>query len=52
MLAAIIGTFCAEFDEKLAVPAVYGFVSTAEAVVGRPLSPVCRWLIARRTARR
>lgn len=42
----------AEFGERLAIPGVHGFVSPAEAVVGRPLTPVSVAGVARRTARR
>jgi hypothetical protein len=52
LLAAIIGAFCLELGERLAIPAVHGFVSTAEADVGRPLTPVSVAGAARRTARR
>jgi hypothetical protein len=36
----------------LSIPGVDGFPSTAEAVVGRPLTPVSVAGVARRTARR
>jgi hypothetical protein len=52
VLAAIIGAFCLELAEKYAVPGVYGFVATAEARVGRPLTPVSVAGVARRTTRR
>jgi hypothetical protein len=52
LLATIIGAFCVELGERLAVPGVYGLVSTAEARVGRPLTPVSVAGAARRTARR
>jgi hypothetical protein len=42
----------AEFGERRAIPGVHGFVSPAEAVVGRPLTPVSVAGVARRTARR
>jgi len=51
-LAAIISAFCLEVGERLSIPGVYGFVSTAEAVVGCPLTPVSFAGVARRTARR
>jgi hypothetical protein len=51
-LTAIIGAFCLELGERLAIPGVHGFVSTAEAIVGRPLTPLSYAGVARRTARR
>ena len=41
-----------EMGEHLFIRGVPGFVSTAEAVVGRPLSPVSVAGAARRTGRR
>ena len=41
-----------EFGEHLYVQGVPGLVSTAEAVVGRPLTPVSVAGVARRTGRR
>ena len=38
--------------ERRPVPADYRFISAAEAVVGRPLTPVSVAGVARRTARR
>jgi len=52
LLAAIIGTLCLEAGEKMSVPGVYGVVSPAEAVVGRPGTPRSVAGVARRTARR
>jgi len=52
LLAAIIGCFCLEGGERLSIPGVASFVSTAEAVVGRPLTPVSVAGVARRSARR
>jgi hypothetical protein len=52
LLAAIICAFCLEFGEKFEVPGVHSFISTAEAVVGRPLTPMSYAGVARRTARR
>jgi hypothetical protein len=51
-LAAIIGTLCLGLSDRLSGPASYRFVSTAEAIVGRPLTPVSVAGVARRTARR
>jgi hypothetical protein len=52
LVAALIGVCCLELGEKLSVPGVYGLVSSAEATVGRPLTPVSVAGVARRTARR
>jgi hypothetical protein len=41
-----------EFGEKLSLPGLYGVVSSAEAIVGRPLTPVSVAGVARRTVRR
>jgi hypothetical protein len=38
--------------ERLSIPGIHGFVSTAEAIVGRPLTPLSVAGVARRTARR
>jgi hypothetical protein len=38
--------------ERVSIPGLHGFVSVAEAVVGRPLTPVSVAGVARRTARR
>jgi hypothetical protein len=52
VLAIIICTFCLELGERFEIPGVHSFVSTAEAVVGRPLTPMSYAGVARRTARR
>ena len=41
-----------EIGEQLSIPGVNSFASTAEAVVGRPCTPVSVAGVARRTARR
>ena len=41
-----------ELGQHLSIHGVTGFVSTAEAVVGRPLTPVSVAGVARRSARR
>jgi hypothetical protein len=51
-LAVIIWSFCLELGERLEIPGVYGFVSKAQAVVGRPLTPMSAAGVARRTSRR
>jgi hypothetical protein len=52
LLAGAIGFFGLALGERLSVPGIRGFVSSAEAVVGRPLTPVSVAGVARRTARR
>ena len=52
LVAAIIGAFCLGFGERMSTPGGLGFVSTAQAVVGRPLTPVSAAGAARRTVRR
>ena len=41
-----------ELGQHMSIQGIPGFVSTAEAVVGRPLTPVSVAGVARRTARR
>jgi hypothetical protein len=52
LLAAIICGFCLDFGERLGIPGVHGFVATAQAIVGRPMTPMSVAGVARRTARR
>ena len=52
VLAAIIGALCLGLGERTSSPGGYGFVSDAEARVGRPLTPVSVAGAARRTVRR
>ncbi len=49
-LAAGLGGL--ELGEALSIPGVYGPVTSAEAIVGRPLTPVSYAGVARRTVRR
>ena len=48
----MLGLLAVEGGERLSVPGVSGFVATAEARVGRPLTPVSVAGAARRTTRR
>jgi hypothetical protein len=41
-----------EVGERLALPGIHSLIPSAEAVVGRPLTPVSVAGVARRTARR
>ena len=52
VLAALFGILCLELSERFLPSGMNGFVSTVEAVVGRPLTPVSVSGVARRTARR
>jgi hypothetical protein len=52
LLAIIICAFCLELGERFEIPGVHSFVSTAEAIIGRPLTPMSYAGVARRTARR
>jgi hypothetical protein len=49
---AILGIFIFGSGEKLSLVRDVGLVSSAQAVVGRPLTPVSVAGVARRTARR
>ncbi|MBB3237410.1 hypothetical protein [Phyllobacterium endophyticum] len=51
VLTGIVGFF-AEAGSELPYPGIPGFVTAAEARVGRPLTPVSVAGVARRTARR
>ena len=52
IFTGIIGLWGLELGERLSIPGVHSFVSTAEAIIGRPLSPVSVAGVARRTVRR
>lgn len=52
VLTGIIGVCGLELGERLSIPGVHGVVSSAEAIVGRPLTPVSVAGVARRTIRR
>jgi len=51
-LAWTLGIAALELGAQLSVSGVHGFVSKAEAVVGRPLTPVSVAGVARRSVRR
>jgi hypothetical protein len=51
-LAGLVGAICLVLSEKPTIRGIEGFVSRAEAVVGRPLTPVSVAGVARRSARR
>jgi hypothetical protein len=52
IVAAVFGVLYLAVGERFAAPKLFGFVSTAEAVVGRPVTPVSVAGVARRSARR
>jgi hypothetical protein len=52
LLTVCLIATCLEFGEQLSIPGISGIISSAEAVVGRPLTPVSVAGVARRTARR
>jgi hypothetical protein len=52
LLAGLIGAVCLALSDNSANRSASGFVSRAEAIVGRPLTPVSVAGVARRTARR
>ena len=52
LLVAIICAVSLELGERFEIPGVHGLVSRAEAIVGRPLTPMSYAGVARRTARR
>ena len=52
LLAGITCIVGFELGERLSIPSVESFISTAEARVGRPVSPVSVAGVARLTSRR
>ena len=52
VVAGIIVLCGLELGEQLSIPGVHSFVSTSEARVGRPLTPVSVAGVGRRTVRR
>ena len=50
--ALLLGLLTLEVGERLSVPGITSYVTTARAVVGRPLTPVSVAGVARRSARR
>jgi hypothetical protein len=51
-LVAVFGICGLELGAELQIPGVYGAVTDAQAVVGRPLTPLSYAGVARRTTRR
>ena len=52
LIALMLGLLAMDVGERLSVPGVSSYVATAEARVGRPLTPVSVAGVARRTTRR
>jgi len=52
LLFGTIGIFALELGEMLSIAPMQSFISSAHAVVGRPLTPVSVAGVARRTSRR
>jgi hypothetical protein len=52
LLTAFVGVLGLATGERFISPGVGQFISTAEAVVGRPLTPVSVAGVARRSSRR
>ena len=50
--ALMLGLLALAVGERFSVPGISGYVSTAKAIVGRPLTPVSVAGVARRSARR
>jgi hypothetical protein len=52
LLAGMIGIGGLKLGDQLSIPGFHGLIVSAEAVVGRPLTPVSVAGVARRTSRR
>jgi hypothetical protein len=52
LLAGVVGFIGLQAADKLTTPGSFSIVSTADARVGRPLTPVSVAGVARRTVRR
>lgn len=52
LVTGIIVVCGAELGERLSIPGVHSLIPTAEARLGRPLTPVSVAGVARRTVRR
>jgi hypothetical protein len=52
LLAGLIGIGGLDVGERLSIPGFHSLIASAEAVVGRPLTPVSVAGVARRTTRR
>jgi hypothetical protein len=52
LLVGTVGLLGFELGGRLSIPGMHSFISIAQAVVGRPLTPVSVAGVARRTSRR
>ncbi|MEG1038777.1 hypothetical protein [Pseudomonas sp. NUPR-001] len=52
LLTGLVLMCALEVGQALSIPGVHSFIPDAQAVVGRPLTPVSVAGVARRTARR
>jgi hypothetical protein len=52
LVVGAIGLLGLELGGQLSMPGIYSFISPAQAVIGRPLTPVSVAGVARRTSRR
>ena len=52
LLAFIVYGICLELGERFEIPGVHSFVSTAQAVIGRPLTPMSAAGVAQERAPR
>jgi hypothetical protein len=52
LVAGVLVIFGAELGERLSIPGFHSLIPTAEARVGRPLTPVSVAGVARRSVRR
>ena len=52
LLAIITCAICLELGERFEIPGMHSFISSAQAIIGRPLTPMSYAGVARRTARR
>ncbi|EGV19984.1 hypothetical protein [Thiocapsa marina] len=52
LIAALAAIGGSEFGERLSIPGFHSFIPNAEAIVGRPLTPVSVAGVGRRTVRR
>jgi len=52
VIAGVISICGSELGERFAIPGVHGLIPSAEARIGRPLTPVSVAGVGRRTVRR
>ncbi len=52
MIVGTILVFGSEFGERISIPGIHSLIPSAEAKVGRPLTPVSVAGVGRRTVRR